>query len=224
MIWFFISSLREVNQPKAWSYTESCNFRSSVNSSPSAWTHMNIYGQCGRLVILLFSLSLALTHPPAHTHTIYFWIWTFVLRLQKSLYTFLSSKYSILAVWYPSLWPWLSALKRAMPMVSTTERPSGKNLTSLTSSIQPWSANLLTTHLRYLTPCQDVIHFISTSFWLGPKAVKVYALNPILNFCAACHMLCSTEVGYSEPLHTPPRELMWLPPNSVNTMPRHWGC
>lgn len=62
--------------------------------------------------------------------------------MQKYFYTFLSSKYSILAVWYPSLCPWLSTLKRAMPMVSTTERPSGKNLTSLTSSIQPWSANL----------------------------------------------------------------------------------
>lgn len=170
MIWFFISSLREVNQPKAWSYTESCNFRSSVKSSPSTWTHMHIYGQCGRLVIL------SLSHDPFFgfglLHSYFNW-------MQKYIFTFLSSKYSIWAVWYPSLWPWQSTLKRAMPMVSTTERPSGKNLTSLTSSIQPWSANLLTTHLRYLTPCQDVMYFINSSFWLGPKAVKVYVLNPI---------------------------------------------
>lgn len=46
------------------------------------------------------------------------------------------------AVLYPSRWPWLKTLKRRTPTVSTTERPSGKNFTSLISNIQPWSANL----------------------------------------------------------------------------------
>lgn len=136
MIWLFISSLSEVNQAMAWSYTESCNFRSSVNSSPSTWTQTYVLGQCGRLMTF-FSNSLSHTNNKTFGFEL-----SCAHRMQKYFYTFLSSKYSILAVWYPSLCPWLSTLKRAMPMVSTTERPSGKNLTSLTCSIQPWSANL----------------------------------------------------------------------------------
>lgn len=129
--------------------------------------------------------------------------------------TLRSSKYSMSAVWQPSLWPLLSTLNLLPPTVSTQDRPSGSSSKVWISNMQPQSANLRhmkqnreSLHLHtpsnplpgfllisQRTERQDCI-FIVLQRRLDKIYVKPKMYSNFFRFCAQVHTFCVYTIEF----------------------------